>query len=291
MEIGCFRKQFLLFLYALLSLQVCSAIGNEQQLNHSLRAIGHEFLLQLGDSSSRVLPVTKVEGRYKIEFENEFQFIPEMLSSASQKVIDSSSSIKSYLVEVENCEKRIVVHSFKVDVEKDASNITCKARAMPIGCYVVYFTVLESNNIALADTNGNVWSWSVLDFIFLLMILLFVLGLLLYFKRKNNDRESLNPHLINIGQYQFDQKGMILTLKAQSIDLSSTESDLLYLLFSNENKTLEREYILKMVWGDSGDYVGRTLDVFISKLRKKLEADESLKIINVRGVGYRFVMN
>ncbi|MBK9591743.1 MAG: winged helix-turn-helix domain-containing protein [Crocinitomicaceae bacterium] len=56
--------------------------------------------------------------------------------------------------------------------------------------------------------------------------------------------------------------------KKQSIELSSKEADLLFLLFSNENKTLERAYILNLVWGDEGDYVGRTLDVFVSKLRK-----------------------
>ena len=66
-------------------------------------------------------------------------------------------------------------------------------------------------------------------------------------------------------------------MKAQSIELSSKETDLLFLLFSNENTTLEREHILNVVWGDEGDYVGRTLDGFISKLRKKLEADASVK--------------
>ena len=55
------------------------------------------------------------------------------------------------------------------------------------------------------------------------------------------------------------------------------------------NTTVERDVILNMVWGDEGDYVGRTLDVFISKLRKKLEADSSVKIVNIRGVGYKLV--
>ena len=53
---------------------------------------------------------------------------------------------------------------------------------------------------------------------------------------------------------------------------------------------LEREVILKTVWGDDGDYIGRTLDVFISKLRKKLEANTNLKIVNIRGVGYKLVI-
>ena len=101
----------------------------------------------------------------------------------------------------------------------------------------------------------------------------------------------MNLDVIDIGQFQFDKKGLTLKLKMQSIELSSKEADLLFLLYTNENKTLKRDYILKVVWGDDGDYVGRTLDVFISKLRKKLDADSSLKIINIRGVGYRFVIN
>ncbi len=113
--------------------------------------------------------------------------------------------------------------------------------------------------------------------------------MLFLIKKKRRPKQS--GDVVNIGLFQFDQKGMRLNLKAQSIELSSKETDLLYLLFTNENKTLEREYILNVVWGDEGDYVGRTLDVFISKLRKKLEADSNVKIINVRGVGYRFVVS
>ena len=54
---------------------------------------------------------------------------------------------------------------------------------------------------------------------------------------------------------------------------------------------MERDVILNMVWGDEGDYIGRTVDVFISKLRKKLEFDSKVKIVNVRGVGYKLVMD
>jgi DNA-binding response OmpR family regulator len=63
------------------------------------------------------------------------------------------------------------------------------------------------------------------------------------------------------------------------------------LLNNTVNNTVEKEIILKEVWGDEGDYVGRTLDVFISKLRKKLESDDKVKIVNVRGVGYKLVVN
>ena len=66
---------------------------------------------------------------------------------------------------------------------------------------------------------------------------------------------------------------------------------MLDLLYANLNQTVNREHILQVVWGDEGGYLGRTLDVFISKLRKKLDADSNLKIVNIRGIGYRMVLN
>ena len=64
---------------------------------------------------------------------------------------------------------------------------------------------------------------------------------------------------------------------------------MLKLLNESANTTVPKEVLLNKVWGDEGDYIGRTLDVFISKLRKKLEADPELKIINARGVGYKLI--
>lgn len=101
----------------------------------------------------------------------------------------------------------------------------------------------------------------------------------------------MDPDLITIGDYQFNKRNMTLSHQDASIELTSKEADLLFLLYNSSNKTLERENILNVVWGDDGDYTGRTLDVFISKLRKKLVADSSLKIVNIRGVGYKFVVN
>jgi DNA-binding response OmpR family regulator len=66
---------------------------------------------------------------------------------------------------------------------------------------------------------------------------------------------------------------------------------LLLLLHESANTTVAREVILNRVWGDNGNYVGRTLDVFISKLRKKLEADSGVKIVNTRGVGYKLLID
>ena len=123
--------------------------------------------------------------------------------------------------------------------------------------------------------------------IYALVVLLVGVGLVVYINKR---KPKHNPEWISIGEYQFDKKGMKLIFKGKSEELSGKESDLLELFYANENKTLGRDFILNKVWGDEGDYIGRTLDVFVSKLRKKLEADPNLKIMNIRGVGYRFVI-
>jgi DNA-binding response OmpR family regulator len=84
---------------------------------------------------------------------------------------------------------------------------------------------------------------------------------------------------------------MHLILGNEVTELTGKEVALLTVLHDSVNQTVEREVILNKVWGDEGDYIGRTLDVFISKLRKKLAADPDLKIANIRGVGYKLIVN
>jgi DNA-binding response OmpR family regulator len=111
------------------------------------------------------------------------------------------------------------------------------------------------------------------------------------FRKKKKLASPFNSNWVSIGEYYFDKKNMKLIFRGVEEGLSGKESDLLELFYSNKNKTLEREYILNTVWNDEGDYIGRTLDVSVSKLRKRLREDSTVKIINIRGVGYRFVIN
>jgi len=289
--ISSFLKRYILLLISLFIFSFCKAEIKNQHIKAALRSMGHEFLLQMDDSTSRILPITMEGGRFKIAFEKEFDFKPAMLSFALYKVFDETMIVENYIVEVEKCGIDETVYSFEISSKRDDRKIPCQSRALPNDCYIIYFTVIENENantgiaIEIHENNAD-YKWDIICAIVLLLITIVVI---LYFKRRKNSK-GLNPNLIEIGKYQFDKKGMRLTLKKQEIELSSKESDLLFLLFSNENKTLEREYLLNIVWGDEGDYVGRTLDVFISKLRKKLESDPTLKIINIRGVGYRFVI-
>ena len=83
---------------------------------------------------------------------------------------------------------------------------------------------------------------------------------------------------------------MYLVYEGERVNMTTRESDLLHLLYKSINNTVKKEHILKEIWGDEGSYDGRTLDVFISKLRKKLAYDPRVKLVNVKGVGYKMVI-
>ncbi len=78
-----------------------------------------------------------------------------------------------------------------------------------------------------------------------------------------------------------------LVKEADEISLSKKECELLEIFVANPNQVLKREDLTKRVWEDNGVFVGRSLDTYISKIRKKLQEDDSIKITNVHGVGYK----
>ena len=90
-----------------------------------------------------------------------------------------------------------------------------------------------------------------------------------------------------IGQFLFDPNNLTLFHDGTEKHLTQKEADVLKLFCQNENETVKRELILSTVWGATDYFTGRSLDVFISKLRKYLKADERISIENVHGVGFR----
>lgn len=287
--LNSFKTYFfiLTFLWGSVFSQTQSNI-EEQHLKVVLRTIGHEFLLQMGDSTSRVLPINKIDNRYRIQFENDFSIEPDLISIIATKVFYKNNIHNRYIMEVETCDSSELIYSFEHSIALNTDLIPCKSRALPNNCYFFYFTILEdlSKSTTLDQESSNLSTiiYSLLGMLLLASIFYFS------FRKKRMSIEAFNPEWIVIGEYYFDKKNMKLIHKGVVEDLSGKELDLLELFYINKNKTLEREYILNAVWNDEGDYIGRTLDVSISKLRKKLKKDSNLKIINIRGVGYRFVI-
>lgn len=93
--------------------------------------------------------------------------------------------------------------------------------------------------------------------------------------------------VISLGGYRFDPRNLTLHHPAGDKVLTQKEADVLSMLSRHRDRVLKREEILKKVWGNDDYFLGRSLDVFISKLRKYLKEDPSLEIVNYHGVGFR----
>lgn len=96
--------------------------------------------------------------------------------------------------------------------------------------------------------------------------------------------------ILDIGTYQFDGANLLLSLRGQSRQLTQREADLLLYFANRPNEVLKRAEILRAIWGEDDYFLGRSLDVFISRLRKYLKDDPQVKLENIHGVGFRLVL-
>lgn len=102
------------------------------------------------------------------------------------------------------------------------------------------------------------------------------------------DRVPLK-NAITIGQFTFDYTKQTLSIQKEALLLTHKEAELLFYLSEKRNEILDRTFILKKMWGSDDFFNARSMDVFISKLRKKLKKDKNIQIINIRGFGYKLI--
>ncbi len=107
---------------------------------------------------------------------------------------------------------------------------------------------------------------------------------------KNEGKQARNSDEVKIGKYQFHLNRQTLSNSTEERKLSFRESELLKLLYENREKIIDRKDILTLLWGNDSFFNSRNLDVYITKLRGYLREDESLEIITIKGIGYRFVV-
>lgn len=106
----------------------------------------------------------------------------------------------------------------------------------------------------------------------------------------NRTKEQKQSDIINISHFIFNFPKQTLQFKnEEAISLTHREAHLLFHLIKNKNKVLDRSLILNKLWGNDDFFSARSMDVFITKLRKKLKKDTNLEILNVRGYGYKLI--
>lgn len=109
-------------------------------------------------------------------------------------------------------------------------------------------------------------------------------------RRTNSNNISDSNLLYVIGDYEFDSQKQILKYGDKEQKLTTKESDLLKLLCNNMNNVLERNFALKTIWQEDSYFNARSMDVYITKLRKYLKDDPSIQILNIHGKGYKLIV-
>ncbi len=113
-----------------------------------------------------------------------------------------------------------------------------------------------------------------------------VLKMEIFLKRKKIVKEE-NQSVFALGDYTFDYNNLTLKIGEESKRLTQKEADLLLYLVKNKKRLIKRSEILKKIWKQDDYFAGRSMDVFISRLRKYLAKDEKIKIRNIHGIGFK----
>lgn len=250
-----------------------------ERVKVSLRNVGHELLLSNTDATSLVLPVQQLnESTFKLSFQNTLQIEPDGLVAIVNRSFKVSNFPMNYILEVKNCADKEVVYSYEMRKKEEKAIIPCKGRVLPQGCYFIEVKFLKTS------TSNNS------EFVYygLLFFLLVLVGMVYQKKRKNKTITTNNLNtVLTLGSFEFYPEQNKLVKQATEISLSKKECELLEIFISKPNEIIKREELTKRVWEDNGVIVGRSLDTYISKLRKKLKDDTSIKITNIHGVGYK----
>jgi len=109
--------------------------------------------------------------------------------------------------------------------------------------------------------------------------------------RSEKHKTNLSIENFSIGNYEFNNTIQELTLGNESVKLSFREASLLKMLIENKNQVLARKLALDYLWGEDNFFAARSMDVFITKLRKHLKHDTNIEIVNIRGVGYKLIIS
>ncbi len=297
------RKHIVGLLLLILIAIICVAFSMSRNADFNLakrevllRRIGHEILLQSGDSTSRVLPVKKIaDNEYQISFEQAFTFQPDFLVNTTLRLLAKDPQAGDYIVNVLNCKDSSIAYGYAISGNKKDDLIACLGRTQPKACYRINikFEAVPTNTAKNGYLLGS-------------LVVLAAMGFMVWRPAKplgvspqtENTIPEVQPaalqhpaaNVFSLGAILFDADRQKLVLQGKTIDLTKTETRVLRIFALSPNEVIERSRLQKEIWEDEGVIVGRSLDMFISKLRKKLEPDPTINITVIRGKGYKLVL-
>ncbi len=266
-----------------------------KKINLALRRTADGLLRQSGDSTSRIPAIEEAgPGVWRVRLEQPFDY--EQLPALLQASLELHGIRRPYEVALRRCDDGTIDLGYhQLDfLQKngtknvlpempagDGPGVPCGGREMPEGCHFIEIAFLENSGMSpfWPSKSG---------------ILLFIFGGLAgfwFFRRQKSmpvaPAAAGETDWLAFGNSRLDVAGQVVVCGGARQMLTFRETKLLRLFAASPGLLLEREFILQQVWADEGVLVGRSVDVFVSRLRKKLAGDPSVGIVAVHGVGYR----
>ena len=254
-----------------------------EKVNLALRRTADGLLRLSGDSTSRIPAVKQTSGTvWEVQIGESFDY--GSLPAVLQSCFDLYSVQQSYEVAVRKCgDATIDLGYHQLDFIRKTENgqVPCGGRPMPEGCHYIEVSFLEN------EAKAPLWAGMP---IVVLLALGGVAAFWFYRRKKATTSEPAaadDTEWLGFGNSRLDVAGQTVECNGTRESLTFREAKLLRLFVTNTDKLLERDMIMQQVWADEGILVGRSMDVFVSRLRKKIAADTSVGIVAVHGVGYR----
>lgn len=251
-----------------------------------MRQIAHRILQYEGDSTSQILPIKQLSAsEYQINFEGSFTFKPDSIVKIIDELMVHHKLGRNYIVEVKERGKEELIYGYAFLGSTQKNIVPCSGRTQPNMTYCINIRFQEKELISTKTLY--------LSGISLVGIAILLFGLIGLKKKKAIEaRQEIENKVeeeksIPIGKFIFIPSEQLLTIMGEKIELSVKETKLLNIFADKPNQTIDRSRLQKEVWEDEGVIVGRSLDMFISKLRKKLETDPNVSLTNIHSKGYK----
>jgi len=249
------------------------------QVNLALRQVGHQLLKLAGDERSTIPPVQITgSGEFTLKLERPFNYdtLPHLLNQAFL----TYEIQRDYQVAIKHCNDNVLILGYNLTAFAQG-NVPCIGREQWSECNNIVLTFAAPAG-PLVETQGLL-----IPFFILTSLAMIGFGIFWIKNKTTVGSSAESGSNIPLGNFNFDYQNQTLQLGDQRQSLTFRENKLLYFLTSNVNEVIKRDTLIAEIWGDEGVMVGRSLDVFISRLRKLLKGDEAVMIKNIHGVGYR----
>lgn len=288
-------KFAILFLASILFMQFVWFLGtsntksktmqSSEKVNLALRRTAHLLLKDVGDSTSLIPPIQQLnEKTWLIKIEQAFAY--EKLPDFLQKSFEIQKIEQNYNVAILACNDGTLLLGYNIQDYFQNKEIPCVGRSDSKECRNIQVTFLDDLNTI---PHFPILGWFFATF---LATVLYYIGQRMIDKRKATSAVvNTETTFISFGQSRFDIGNQSLICGDVTHALTYREAKLLNLFVQNQNQILERSFILENVWADEGILVGRSLDMFVSRLRKMLREDPSIQLTAIHGVGYRMDVN